>query len=537
MSIQKGLPQKLFVISDLHLGGMPDEVDAHGVITRVGSRICRSARHIRNFIDWVRQTATESTELVINGDIVDFLAVDSPEDGRAWIDDETEVIRRLDLIVARSREGKERGPFDALRSFTEAGHHLTLLLGNHDVELALPHVCRHLEQIIEAAPGKLRFIRDGQAYVRGKMLIEHGNRYDNWNIIDFTRLRQECAHRSRGLPIDARLRSEAFFVPPAGTLLVVHAMNHFLEDYPFLNLLKPETSTLIPLLQALRPNLWPLLERCFDLGKIPQLLYRGRLQSATLPAEPGKIAAPNPSSGTYSGLASTLAQELGLKVGKEAARLLVAPEATTPAPASIGVAAPVHNVYEWLHDQACLAAAAARRLPSPLTLWRERRDRNAREKLLVALRALATDTSFALDHERANYLDAARELAQSGGFTHVVFGHTHLPKCLALNPYEGEDQAPVGTACTEQAIYLNTGTWADVIRVPREIFSDDDAAVEEAFDNFFGAMKSGHLSGHLRRYLCYVEAQIDADGNVQAQLRGYGGQGRERVDPLEEPRR
>ena len=528
-SSQSSSPRKLFIISDLHLGGTPDQVDANGALERVGSRICRSARHIRDFVDWVRVTATESTELIINGDVVDFLAVDLPKDGREWIDDEDEVIRRFDLTVARSREGEERGPFDAMRSLLAAGHHVTILLGNHDVELALPRVCRHLEESIEASPGRFRFIRDGQAYVRGRMLIEHGNRYDRWNIIDFTRLRQECAHRSRGLPIDASLRSEAFFAPPAGTLLVVHAMNHFLPDYPFLNLLKPETATLVPLLLALRPNLWPLLERCFNLGKIPELLHRGRLRSAAVPAEPGKIATPTVSPGGAFGTVQTLAQELGLTIGKDAARLFTAPEPPGPVPANIGVQSSGQIAVGWLYEKARALAEAAQQIPSSLAVWREHRDHRAREKLLVALRTLATDTSFVLDKEKANYLDAAAELARSGGFTHIVFGHTHLPKEIAFDVREQGAEV-------RRAIYLNTGTWADVIRVPPEIFSEDEASVEKAFDGFFGAMKSGHLSGHLRRYLCYVEARIAADGTVEAHLRGYGGRGQESIAPLEEPR-
>ena len=65
--------RRVFVFSDWHLGGDPDDLTQG----RVGTQICRSAGQITSFIDWVGAEAAAfsgTTEIVINGDMVDFLA-------------------------------------------------------------------------------------------------------------------------------------------------------------------------------------------------------------------------------------------------------------------------------------------------------------------------------------------------------------------------------------------------------------------------------------------------------------------------------
>jgi hypothetical protein len=74
--------------------------------------------------------------------------------------------------------------------------------------------------------------------------------------------------------------------------------------------------------------------------------------------------------------------------------------------------------------------------------------------LLQALRGLQLAKNFDPSNEAApEYLNAARELAR-GHFRHVVFGHTHLKKKVDLGGGR---------------LYLNSGTWADVLEFPREI--------------------------------------------------------------------
>jgi hypothetical protein len=96
----------------------------------------------------------------------------------------------------------------------------------------------------------LRFIYDGEAYAIGDALVEHGNRYDGWNAIDYDALRRVCSLQSRGQPIPSNLRLQ----PPAGSQLVAAVMNPIKRNYPFIDLLKPESTAAVPLLLALEPG-------------------------------------------------------------------------------------------------------------------------------------------------------------------------------------------------------------------------------------------------------------------------------------------
>src|SRR5262245_37533980 len=64
--------KRLYIISDLHLGG---DYPTSSEVSGRGFRICT---HVRELAEFVRSVAFASrrtdTELVINGDLVDFLA-------------------------------------------------------------------------------------------------------------------------------------------------------------------------------------------------------------------------------------------------------------------------------------------------------------------------------------------------------------------------------------------------------------------------------------------------------------------------------
>jgi len=136
--------KKIFIISDLHLGGSPDERNELGKIAKPGFQICHAYAQLTAFIDWINKEAKEfngDTEIVINGDIVDFLADDDFDDptieASIWTANEMDAIYKLNQIIERTREGHDRGLFDALRDFIADGHQLTLICtlftGHHDL--------------------------------------------------------------------------------------------------------------------------------------------------------------------------------------------------------------------------------------------------------------------------------------------------------------------------------------------------------------------------------------------------------------------
>src|SRR5438552_10345862 len=133
--------RSIFVISDLHLGGIYPPPGTRGF------RLCTHADAIARFV----QERTEAmktngrSEIVLNGDTVDFLAernspaaggaADEPVTWSAFTADPQAALAKFEAIVDR-----DKCVFDAFGRFLAAGGRLTVLLGNHDVELSLPLV-------------------------------------------------------------------------------------------------------------------------------------------------------------------------------------------------------------------------------------------------------------------------------------------------------------------------------------------------------------------------------------------------------------
>ena len=129
------VPRELFVISDLHIGGERPSAAA-SLATKAGSssaeaRGFRINTHVGELAGFLRELVARRRragwpiELVINGDIVDFLAERSPRDGhfKAFVSDPAEALEIFTSIVGRNTEF-----FDALAELPAAGVALTLLL-------------------------------------------------------------------------------------------------------------------------------------------------------------------------------------------------------------------------------------------------------------------------------------------------------------------------------------------------------------------------------------------------------------------------
>ncbi|HYY57646.1 MAG TPA: metallophosphoesterase, partial [Pyrinomonadaceae bacterium] len=290
--------RRLFIISDLHLGGRPDERAKSGGL-KTGFQICNSYPELINFIDWLvslgKESSPEELELVINGDIVDFLAEDDFNEtlkgAQIWTIKDKDAVTKLNQIAERTRNTDGRGVFEALKDFLAAKHRLTLILGNHDIELSLPAVRARLVQLLGGETARLRFLYDGEAYTIGRVLIEHGNRYDRWNMIGHSGLRQERSMRSRGLPLEEAEREERYFIPPAGTYLVIHFMNRIKARYRFIDLLKPEDSSMIPLLLALEPGRRKHLKEILNASPVIRNYIRHGLRTPVIPQDTGDLEA------------------------------------------------------------------------------------------------------------------------------------------------------------------------------------------------------------------------------------------------------
>jgi UDP-2,3-diacylglucosamine pyrophosphatase LpxH len=392
-----------------------------------------------------RPTSVERVHLVLAGDIVDFLA---EKDFRPFTSAEAEACEKLRKIIGRTPLF-----WDALRAFVSSGGSLTLMLGNHDIEMSLPAARRTVYDAL--GEGRIGFVYDNEAFTVGPVLVEHGNRYDGWNAVPYGALRRVRSRLSRRMP------AQRFPAMP-GSRLVVEVMNGLKNDYSWVDLLKPETAAVLPILAALGAG------GLTDIWKA----YRQYRQSAEVEYDNER----EPEDETYIAAATgeTPAEASDQEMYNLAQDILAGGDAT-----AIGAAEFIGGARNAVND----AVRAARR-----------------EALFRALRAFARyqRRTFDMSTESEMYLTPAR-LAAKRGFEVVVYGHTHLAKRVELDSPSGK------------AVYLNSGTWADLMRMPDAVFGDDSAAAKSKLKEFVAGLEKDDVSRWRRMAPTFVRVDLDDD--------------------------
>ncbi len=439
--------RKVYVISDLHIGGaypVPGSGDTRGF------RLNTHVPELTGFVERLIASAVPGValELVINGDIVDFLAEASatPPTWVPFSPDPDDACRKLEAIVARDRPF-----FDALGALLKAGHRLTVLLGNHDIELGLPPVQAKFKALLGIdGHSDYEFIGNDQAYVVGDaVLIEHGNRYDGFNTVDYDSLRNIAALMSRRQEAKTAYKFQA----PPGSKMVAWVINPIKEQYRFVDLLMPENGAVVPLLLALEPGTRDLLakvavldvEADHDAHAVPALPVIPKPVPAAAPAPPGRT----------SEFLQTLERDLA-----EIDRRLAGRDVT------------VHDDIDRTLGLSALLTAhkdgdVDARLPA----------------LLEAIRALQGDQTFNRSVETGtSYLHAAQSLAYEGKFQVVTYGHTHLAKKVALD---------------NGGTYFNSGAWVDFMQFPPEIISGPTDVARRLLRTFVDAVGTGGLTPYV----------------------------------------
>jgi UDP-2,3-diacylglucosamine pyrophosphatase LpxH len=437
------MSKSLFVISDLHLGGGE------------GFQMCSPAGRERlvAFIDHVgsQRRRGHEVQLVVNGDIVDFLA---EEPFASFTGDDDEARRKLARIIASTAP-----VWQALRDLIASGCRTTLMLGNHDVELSLPGPRRLL---LETLGDGVELVCDNQAFVDGPVLIEHGNRYDKWNVVSHDALRQirsALSRREVALPYDG----------PPGSQLVQQVLNPIKARYPWVDLLKPESSGMLPILAVLEPA---AMKNALALARLAQETTRSRFDANGVPVDPRQISAE---------LADSAARQDPMI---QLARAL----ADMDEPQAVSVLGAAQGLLARLKDAAHASI----------------RDEIYR-RLLSALRAYAQQDRKAFDTREEDdvYLRPAQAAARRD-FKVVIYGHTHLAKRVALD---------VGGA-----VYLNTGTWADLMRVPAAVLGDDDVLARQQLEAFVDDLRHGRLDAWRCQMPSFARVDVDDDGQVSADV-------------------
>ena len=457
MQAGKQRATRAVVISDIHLAnGQPDMISNPATLTQFINQLPQ--------VFPVDTVAREQLELIIAGDFIDYLNI---QEYAAWTPDPAVAVRKLADVTERSQFAPV---FDALAEHVGRGHRLTILLGNHDVELALPQVQAAFLSRLSASPHDVHYVMDGRAYRLGRALIEHGNRYDDANANDWTGLRSIVSALSRGEHAPVELEVSA------GSKLVIKVVNPLKDTYPFVNLLQPVGELLLLLLLEFEPALaWQvdMLGRLLNSKRLAERNRLGQQPRATRNVSAGGEGAGGPT-----------------------------PSASEPDPELLAL---FGDSYRQLHGQANANVAAGDVLSLLVRPGRDGLasyfDRNEPVPI-ERLKKIRAALKRIIDSDRSPNVDVAdgpcgaaatRLLTQSPELQAVVMGHTHLPRC----------------ARTGGGIYLNSGTWIDRLRIPHEVLADGE---ERALEGYLRDLKAD------RRSPCpptCVELRVDGSGDVR----------------------
>jgi UDP-2,3-diacylglucosamine pyrophosphatase LpxH len=401
------------IISDLHIGAN-DKFDIFNPAVKLPI--------FEKFINFVR-SQDNAVELIIDGDFVDFLQL------QEWGDYSRGTATRKAGEIAKAN----LGVFRALGSLlTQPRHQIKVLLGNHDVELAYDETWKPIQEaILGAAPAgagaRLQFlnrrITDNFRVNNVLVHVEHGNIADNFNSINYG-----------PLFADAEQNTKTFSYPP-GTKFVYDTINQFKERYQIVDLLKPEVPAVPLILLALSP--------LAAARRVPDAVLKalGALGNGFV----GKLRE------IVSGPQFGLAQQNEDAPQSELLELL----ANTYRAAAIEGAKGADLDREDTDDAEAYLASTEQPGTGPKATFGGT-GVVVRRKLLAA--AMETLERFKqprsphyFEEDHADNLLAKRAAEQMKGDVRiVVYGHTHE----ALKAEFG------------QGIYINSGTWADLIDLP-----------------------------------------------------------------------
>ena len=435
---------RAIVISDLHLGGTP--------------AMMGRPKLLEAFIDGLHTAVEqdEQLELVIAGDFIDFLSI---EPYAAFTPDPIEAVRKLDSVMAN--ESTFSCVFDALKRHIEHGHKLVILVGNHDVEIALPDVQKALQYRIAAGNDSLHFVDDGRAYRIGNALVEHGNAHDGANANDWDGLRHLISSQSRGYSPEREVRASV------GSQIVHEIVNILKNRYPFLPTLQPEGELLALLLFAFEPSLKHDITKIREMFKI-----RDGEKRSKAPPEIGEA----PMSASGEGV--QYETEFRLAFAEEFALL----DSTDD---YISVSS---WIKKWRNEEpeSLSHILGNGRAISPKKL----------EKLRLGIsRIVNADDSESPSGPTHQYGVAAEKmLAAIPNLQVVVMGHTHVPRKLEC----------------QHGIYINAGTWIDRFRIPAKALDDKTG---NEFLNFLKQLLNP--AGWPVMHPTYADLSIEVNGNVR----------------------
>jgi UDP-2,3-diacylglucosamine pyrophosphatase LpxH len=443
------------VISDLHIGG-GTKLDIFHAQSQLAA--------------FLKKLGEEELTLIINGDFLDFLAVEPfAEFSRKAAEEKVHAI-----INAASNKVLWEG-FRAFLS-GNTGNRIDVLLGNHDVEISFQEVQDALSAAM-AAPAegdRVQFIVDRVSHQHvkvGNVLIhvEHGFQYDPYNWYDQDKLRKATLFKD----------SNFAFELPVGSQLVYKALNKLTPDHPFVPLLKPETAAIYILL-ALAPQEvsqhLSLMGGVFSGQFFNKLRMRLRGQQFAIP-EPvnvqAGIAALNPQ------LTNMFTDQIMDETTLDEIEEFVAGAGRGPA------AAPAYGLLSKATEKAKLYL------------------------LRKGLEGLKRQRDSFFDVNEADDFNQALNGILDLGAKVAILGHSHSRKMRQLPSEDGK----------RNLLYVNTGTWADLID-----FNLSELKTDEALSQWLAKLEHKQIAPTLT--FTYARLQeVPGRNGVRVSLEDWGAEG------------
>lgn len=413
---------------------------------------------LAEFLQWVLGNFS-SCHVILNGDVFDFLVNKQQETAINLEDAATEAASIID---------NHKKVFEALSLIANSdSHDLIILCGNHDPETSLPTVQEQIERSLSSsdphdtkarcAHFPIRWLTNGEGALlqigEAKVLIEHGDQYDAWNWIDHEALRRVICLASRNVPYQDVYRKKS----PPGSRLVVNRFNHIRDQFPWLQTLQPLSASILPLaLEVILPEV--LSAERLKLIKAAREFRDFGLRSLTDTAV--RKISPQREYWANEDEERQLLSEWLAEYERE------------------------EKVWGPLDDMKARLRRAAARL------------RNLTSRKLLK-RVAHSDAFYDINANDCNHDAVARLMSR--GTNLVVHGHTHSAKAYKV----------------EEGLYLNTGTWGQLTRLP-----DADAS-EEEWIAYIEELRAGRASSFRHPTFAHISSQ--KEGTVAALLEWRSG--------------
>jgi len=359
----------------------------------------------------------DEVEVILNGDCLDFLIVEPHDTGG---------VMHAGLAVEKLRQvTAAHGPFfETLGRFVrQPGRRMTIMTGNHDMELCFAEVRAGIREVMGMLPGdgRIYFCPTPRYRPLPDVYLEHGHAYHFW-CCDRSGLRDAPGHGRTANPQVMTLPLEAQYMQHVGYPVLVY--------YPYLAGFEPSLSITrqTALLCLLNPAV--MVEAVQHVLELLDSGAHGQLRKGLLHLARGEKCSP-------------------VALFEQAMMALLAFQQE--------VVARSPGWKEPLGEEAALQAQAMMELAmlretlsrAPCLLDRTGEDEVVRE----AIAMVCTPTASAMGDSVAAAMHAV--LHSDPSLRYALAGHTHKPR---LDRIEG------GTA--EQQVYLNTGSWLSRLALP-----------------------------------------------------------------------